>query len=122
MIEPDEAKVRRTRLTTWTVSVLAVLFLCLMLWPSAMPLLAKRCPVIAWRYGTPEMQRYAAQVLITRIAPGMSYQEVLAILGPGSADWPALKNGGSRRRIRLALTSAQVTTTESTLDLETGKS
>ena len=37
------------------------------------------------------MQRYAAQVLITWITPGMSYEEVVEILGPGSADWPMLK-------------------------------
>ncbi len=38
------------------------------------------------------MQRSAAQVLITRIKPGMSFQEVLDIVGPGSAAWPTIKN------------------------------
>ena len=37
------------------------------------------------------MQRYAAQVLITRIEPGMSFQQVLDILGPGSSDWSRIK-------------------------------
>jgi len=48
-------------------------------------------PKLAWRYGTPEMQRYAAQVLIHRIQPGMTYAEVVEILGKGSSEWPALK-------------------------------
>ncbi|MEA3209329.1 MAG: hypothetical protein QOE70_2386 [Chthoniobacter sp.] len=38
------------------------------------------------------MQRHAAQVLVIRIKPGMSFQEVLDILGPGSSEWPRIKD------------------------------
>jgi hypothetical protein len=46
-----------------------------------------RLPVWSWRNGTTLMQDAAADVLVTHIKPGMSYQEVLGIIGPGSKEW-----------------------------------
>ncbi len=68
------------------------LYLVCVVWSYAEPRLGRRFPEWAWQHGTPDMQRSAAQVLVTRIKPGTTFQEVLGILGPGSADWPRLKN------------------------------
>jgi hypothetical protein len=87
----NKSKLRR-KATRWLASGLAGLFLTSMFLPKAEVVIGQHCPMFAWRHGTAEMQRYAAQVLIARIKPGMSYQQALEILGPGSADWPALKS------------------------------
>jgi hypothetical protein len=48
-------------------------------------------PVLAWRYGTPTMQAHAVPILIERIRPGMSFENVLQIIGRGSDDWPNIR-------------------------------
>ena len=74
------------------LSSLAILCFLTSAWAFAVPRVGRNYPEWAWRYGTAQMQRYAAQILITRIKPGMSYPEVLNILGPGSSEWPRLKD------------------------------
>jgi hypothetical protein len=54
--------------------------------------LGTRFPVWSWQHGTTLMQRAAADVLVTRIEPGMSYREVLGIIGPGSQNWSVDKD------------------------------
>jgi hypothetical protein len=60
-------------------------------WKFGQPVIGRSFPEWAWRHGTAEMQRFAAQTLIFRIQTGMSFPEVLEILGPDSAGWPRLK-------------------------------
>ena len=56
-----------------------------------MPRIVQTSPEMAWRYGTPEMQRYAAQMLVKDIKPGMTSHQVFDILAPGSSGWPIQK-------------------------------
>ena len=67
------------------------LYLLIVLWSYAEPRIGRRFPEWAWLHGSPDMQWSAAQVLVTRIKPGMTSQEVIGMLGPGAADWPRLK-------------------------------
>ena len=53
--------------------------------------ISRAYPEWAWRHGTPAMQYVASKVLIQRIQPGMNFEQVLALLGPGSAGWPVVK-------------------------------
>ena len=45
-------------------------------------------PTVSWRYGTPKMQSRVIQAMSGKIEKGMTYDQVKAILGPGSAGWP----------------------------------
>ena len=81
----------------WLVAIalfggVALLWLVSIMCAFAEPRSGRQFPEWAWQHGTADMQRSAAQVLITRIKPGMTFQEVLGILGPGSADWPRIKS------------------------------
>jgi len=49
---------------------------------------AKDHPEWAWRHGSPEMQRSAAQVLQRQILPGTDIESVVDLLGPGADQWP----------------------------------
>jgi|SRR5678816_1738624 hypothetical protein len=70
---------------------LTLLWLLSIVWDVAEPCIGRNFPDWAWQHGTPKMQQYAAPVLATRIKPGMTFQQVLDILGPGSRDWPAVQ-------------------------------
>src|ERR1051325_9453398 len=73
------------------IGSVTLLWLLSLAWEFAEPRIGQSFPNWSWQHGTPQMQRYAAQVLATRIKPGMTFQQVLDILGPGSADWPAVQ-------------------------------
>jgi hypothetical protein len=57
-------------------------------WDFAEPRIAEHFPLFAWHHGSPLMQEIAVKELMKQIKPGMTYDEVLAILGPGSPGWP----------------------------------
>ena len=52
---------------------------------------AKAAPQFAWTYGPPGLQSFAAKELATRIVPGMTFEEVYAVIGKGAKDGSQLK-------------------------------
>jgi hypothetical protein len=75
-----------------TISGIAALWLTLWLY-TGREQFCQQHPHFAWRYGTAKMQGFAAKQLAGQIA-GMSYEEVSALLGPGSAHWPPPRDPG----------------------------
>lgn len=53
---------------------------------------AKAMPQTAWTYGPPQMQRFAAKALASQIVPGMTFDQVYAVLGEGALGGEKLKS------------------------------
>ena len=53
--------------------------------------LAKCFPYWSWQHGPAFMQKAAVPVLAAYVEIGMTFPQVLSILGRGSADWPTVQ-------------------------------
>jgi len=80
----------------WAVAIAllgsaALIWSFFIVWKFVEPRIGRDFPEWAWQHGTAGMQRYAAQVLVARIETGMTFQQILDVLGPGCSDWPTIK-------------------------------